>query len=99
MRLTCDDTTALCANRLRAQYSLRGRGLITLVSQPDSSGHTKELNVSPEWLFLILEGQYLQSFEGLRGQALSRAKRLKVNTFKLLERWLNMCAGSSGTLH
>ena len=99
MMPTCDDTMALSESRLLAQYSLRDSGLITLTSLPDSSGFTREMSVSPEWLFLILEAEWFRSCMGLPGRELSRALRMKANTYKLLGRWLHTCAGSSGKLH
>lgn len=99
MRLDCDDTTHLSRKRLRAQFSLRGPGTIMLVSAPDTSGFSRGLSVSPEWLFLILEAMYFKSLKGLRGQELSRARKMKASNFKLLENWLNTCAGSSGRVH
>lgn len=99
MRLDCDDTTRLCQKRLRAQFSLRGPGTIMLVSPPDTSGYSKALSVSPEWLFLILEAIHFQSLKGLRGPALSRARKMKASNSRLLANWLNTCAGSSGRVH
>lgn len=99
MMLTSDDTRLLCARRLRAQFSLARGGLITLVSKPDSSGSTRALSVSPEWLFLMLEAEWFRSCMGLHGRELLRALRLKESTLKLLLKWLDTCAGSSGRLH
>ena len=96
---TCDDTMVLSESRLLAQYSLAANGSITLVSRPDSSGSTRELNVSPEWLFLILEAEWFRSCMGLPGRELSRALEMKESAFRLLAKWLDTCAGSSGRLH
>ena len=95
----CDDTINLSETRLLDQYSLAGDGMITLTSAPDTSGSTRVLNVSPEWLFLFLEAEWFRSCMGLPGRELSRALRMKANTYKLLGRWLRTCAGSSGRLH
>lgn len=97
--LTSDDTSHLSARRLRAQYSLSRGGWITLVSQPDTSGCTRALNLSPERLFLILEAECLRSSTGLRGLELRRVRQMKASACKLLAKWLDICAGSSGTLH
>lgn len=99
MKLDCDDTTHLCQKRLRAQFSLRGPGMIMLVSPPDTSGYSRGLSVSPEYLFLILEAVHFRSLKGLRGRALSRARKMKASNFKLLANWLHTCAGSSGRVH
>lgn len=99
MMLTSDDTSLLIARRLSAQCSLKRGGSIMLVSQPDSSGSTRALSVSPEWLFLFLEAEWFRSVMELRGQELSHALQMKANTSKLLLKWLDTCAGSSGRLH
>ena|SRR3990167_2360406 len=99
MMPTCDDTMALSESRLLAQYSLRDSGLITLTSLPDSSGSTREMSVSPEWLFLILEAEWFRSCMGLPGRELLRALEMKESAFRLLAKWLDTCAGSSGRLH
>ena len=99
MMLDFDDTMRLYESRLLAQYSLAEGGMITVTSAPDTSGCSRVLNVSPEWLFLFLEAEWFQSCTELRGLELSRALKMKGNACKLLSRWLEHCAGSSGTLH